>query len=139
MKYKNYETKNLIDKGKYTLKIREEPLIKLVERLKDISSKIVYIQDYIQKIDTHIYMLLHMNFTVITNQKPIIDTHTHTKERKEFKYRTKNNHQIKERKRRNKKELLKQLENNQKNGSKYILIINYIKWIKCSNQKTQSG
>ena len=41
---------------------------------------------------------------------------------------------------RNKKELQKQPQNNEQNGSDYIPINNYLKckWIKCSNQKMQS-
>ena len=34
----NYERKNVIGKGKYTVKLIDQPLIKLVGRLKDKSS-----------------------------------------------------------------------------------------------------
>jgi len=44
--------------------------------------------------------MLHMNLMVITNQKSILDKHTHihTKERKESKCNTKDSHQKKEQK-----------------------------------------
>ena len=58
-------------------------------------------------------MLLYMNLMIATNQRPVIDTHT--KKRKESKHNTKDSNQIKReesKRRRNKKELQKQHENN---------------------------
>ena len=42
-KHENYERKNLIGKSKYTVKAVNQPHTKLVERLKDKSTKITYI------------------------------------------------------------------------------------------------
>lgn len=42
-KYKNYEGKNLIDKGKDALKVLGQTFVQLAERLKDKSSEIIYI------------------------------------------------------------------------------------------------
>ena len=41
---------------------------------------------------SNLYRLLYINLLVTTNQKCVIDTHM--KERKEFKYNTKDSHQI---------------------------------------------
>ena len=42
-KYEKYRRKNHIGKVKYTVKVVAQPLIKLLGRLKDKSSKIIYI------------------------------------------------------------------------------------------------
>ena len=70
--------KNLIGKGKYIVKTVDQPLIKLVGRLKDKSSKLIYIHN-IHNIHIHsyIYMLLYMNLMVTTNQKTY-DRYRHT-------------------------------------------------------------
>ena len=44
-KHENYERKNLTGKGKHTVKVVDQPLIKLVGSLKDKSSKITYIHN----------------------------------------------------------------------------------------------
>ena len=41
-KYENYKRKNLIGKSKYTVKIVDQPLVKLVGMLKNKSIKIIY-------------------------------------------------------------------------------------------------
>ena len=43
-KYENYKRKN-IDKDKYTVNVVDQPLIKLVGKLKDKSIKTIYIQN----------------------------------------------------------------------------------------------
>lgn len=74
---------------------------------------------------------------VATKQKPIVGTEN-TK-RKQSKYASTENHQIRKEKAREEKwnRITKQLENKQ-NGNKYIPIKNYFKYIssKYSNQKT---
>ena len=42
---KTTKRKNLIGKGKYTVKVGGQPLIKLVRKLKDRSTKTIYIQN----------------------------------------------------------------------------------------------
>ena len=44
-KYKNYERKNLICKGKYIAKVVDQPLIKLEGMLKGKRIKIIYIHN----------------------------------------------------------------------------------------------
>ena len=73
---------------------------------------------------------------VTTPQKPVI----HTKKKKESEYNTKDSYQItREQKRKRKRDLQEQIQNNEQNGGKNIHIDNYLKRkrIKCSNQKTQ--
>ena len=45
LEHENYERKKLISKGKYTVKIVNQPHTKLVRRLKDESNKTIYIHN----------------------------------------------------------------------------------------------
>ena len=86
----------------------------------------------------HIIMGQHMSPMVTTNQKPTTDTQK--PKRKETKHTTeeKSNHNM--RKKQTEKNY-KNWETKNKNGNRYVLIINYFncQWSKCSNQQTQGG
>ena len=89
-----------------------------------------------------IYRLLYQNLRVTTNQKSTIDTHT--KKKKESKHNTKVSHQItREENKRGSEEKIPTVTNSKqlKHGNRNIHIDNYLKckWIKCSNQKRQTG
>ena len=92
-----------------------------------------------------IYILLYQNLMVTTNWR--IDTYI---KEKASKHNTKFRHQItrekikksqEKRRGREEKRLTKQIQNNALNVSKNIHVDNYLKgkWIKCFNQKTQTG
>ena len=44
LKYESYERKNLIGKGKYTVNVGDQQLMKLLRMLKNKSGKIIYPQ-----------------------------------------------------------------------------------------------
>ena len=81
-----------------------------------------------------------MNPVVTANQKPT--PHTQKSERKEHKNNTKENHQTtREETKGRKEERTTKTSRKQQKCNKYILTDNHFKyqWIKCSNQKTQTG
>ena len=79
---------------------------------------------------------------VSTKQKSI--TAIHTKKIKESTHKIKDIHQItreENKRRKEKKDLQNQIQNNEQNGKRNIHIDNYLicKWTKYSNQETQTG
>ena len=75
---------------------------------------------------------------VTTNQKPI---DTQKLERKEHKHTIEENCQTQREIIKEEQKTTKHLENEQQNGSKYVVINNFLKyqWTKYSNQKTEGN
>ena len=122
------------------------------------------LKDQQLKASLFIYRLLYQNLMVTWNQKsiglakefiqvfgetqmntlanPIQQIYTQVK-KKELRHNTKLNHQITRglKRKGRKKAYRNKSETVTKNGNKNMLITNYFKhkWIKCSNQKTQTG